>query len=181
MPPFSVKSNPAPGPPPSTSFGVRKALTAAIAGVMVFSSPLSPALSESNLAPPISTITGTWRIKESSSRGEGICRSRVTFRGFVEEPLKGTLAWEGKKGYCEGESGSGRWLLKPGRQALRYSARWKVKVKEGETVLYRGDVVPDSSTIISQGGVDRPDYHIRYSCWLLQERPCPEPADVLSL
>lgn len=110
-------------------------------------------------ATPISTIRGTWRIREYV-KGEDLCRGRVTFKGFIDTPRKGTLEYTG----CGGKVGKGNWLLKPGRVTggqLLFSARWKVNFKGGEARLYRGDVRLDSDTMITLGGVTRPDAHIR--------------------
>lgn len=43
---------------------------------------------------PIKTIRGVWRIREFRD-GEGLCKGRLTFRGFVDEPLKGVVEYTG--------------------------------------------------------------------------------------
>ncbi|CAM9150730.1 unnamed protein product [Heterosigma akashiwo] len=95
-------------------------------------------------ATPLSTIRGTWRLREfRPAREGGLCRGTVLFRGFEDEP-KGTLEYAAAPGGgCEGRAGKGNWLVKPGRVSngqIILSARWKIKFNDGTTLIYKGDV-----------------------------------------
>jgi hypothetical protein len=71
---------------------------------------------------PIKTIRGRWRVRESKAGEKSICKGELEFKGFVEEPNKGTVIYKG----C-GREGKGRWLLKPSRISggqVRLTARF---------------------------------------------------------
>ncbi|KAG5188294.1 hypothetical protein JKP88DRAFT_206701 [Tribonema minus] len=110
---------------------------------------------------PIKTIRGVWRIREIRE-GESLCKGKLTFKGFVDEPGKGTVEYVSSDGEREGK---GYWLLKPGSITagkILFSARWKVTYKGGGgSFLYRGDVVLDSTETLHAAGNPHPDAHIR--------------------
>jgi hypothetical protein len=43
---------------------------------------------------PVKTIRGVWRIREYRD-GQPLCLGRVTFRGFIDQPNKGTASYAG--------------------------------------------------------------------------------------
>jgi hypothetical protein len=43
---------------------------------------------------PVKTMRGVWRIREFRD-GEELCKGRLTFRGFVDDPLRGSLEYAG--------------------------------------------------------------------------------------
>lgn len=45
-------------------------------------------------AMPVKTMRGVWRIREFRD-GEELCKGRLTFRGFVDDPLRGSLEYAG--------------------------------------------------------------------------------------
>jgi len=101
----------------------------------------------------IKTIRGKWRIREFRPQNDGgACRADITFRGFVDQPTRGVLSYEG----C-GKKGTGNWLLKPKRlygREVEFSARWKVNFSDGTSFIYKGDV--EVSGFLS----NRPDANI---------------------
>ncbi|EKU22417.1 hypothetical protein NGA_0427600 [Nannochloropsis gaditana CCMP526] len=109
---------------------------------------------------PVKTIRGVWRIREYRDRDQPLCKGRIKMRGFVEEPNKGTLEYTG----CNDGKGKGNWLLKPARIAngqIRFSARWKVRFSDGESLIYRGDVLAGgnyakASASITDGEILKP-------------------------
>lgn len=117
-----------------------------IGGITKAQAALDPIVSQTYMeqvrdAIPVKTIRGVWRIREYRDKSTGtLCKGRLKMRGFVEEPNKGTLEYMG----CNDSKGKGNWLLKPARIAngqIRFSARWKVRFSDGESLIYRGDVL----------------------------------------
>jgi hypothetical protein len=117
---------------------------------------------------PISTIRGTWRIREQLTEGPEkghFCKGRLTFRGFVDDPGKGTVDYIGCSAgdSVGGPKGRGVWRLKPAPQSgqILFSARWKLAFGTGtEPLLFRGDVSLDSAEDLRRGA-RRQDAHIR--------------------
>lgn len=122
-----------------------------------------------NEAMVIKTMRGTqWRVIEdrvatSSSFGQQFplgCKSLATFSGFASEDNKGTVNVQYTCGDGDGDgdsasptSASGRWVTKPSRLArgsIQLSARWKVRVPGGGTVIYKGFI--DADRIIGRAG-----------------------------